>query len=509
MAHAFKNIPGKPAFGTLKQVTHQSDYLERKKAQRTVCTSQANCGQIKNAKSYAEVNQYNEGFRSNKAKGCNELPFNKSDLIVNLYSKMDLQDACTMINGFPCIDPELSEIECSESTIPTCCSNACSGTKTISVNSTNPFNWNNTIDPVGELFGNTKCGIENFTHYMTLSQPSTTNNLVDISSAATANVFTTFSNNLNNDSSGGSGGEVDPQLLQASLFSINTATNQALASINSMMFSATNTISSTTDQSVSSINNQIVTATNTISSTADQSVAAINDQLFSATSMMSATTEQSVATINEQISTATSTISSTTDQSVSAINEQLFSATGMMSSTTDQSVAAINNQLFSATSMISSTTDQSVSAINDQMVSATSAISLTADQSVESINDSAYNAYTNINNFTSNSSAALNEQLLQAMSGISTTQEELITMLTLLINSNLSNATTNINAVTAEAINNINIHAYNALGGGSGDFNNEQLIQISNNLLNKINYLFETFFHADSVTIIENYPLTN
>jgi hypothetical protein len=170
--------------------------------------------------------------------------------------------------------------------------------------------------------------------------------------------------------------------------------------------------------------------------------------------------------------------------------------------------------MISVTSVISSTADQSVAAINEQMVSATSMMTATVEQSVDSINDSAYNAYTNINNFTNNSSAALNEQLLQAMSGISTTQEELITMLTLLVNSNLSNATANINAVTAEAINNINIHAYNALGGGgggggSGNFNNEQLIQISNNLLNKINYLFETFFHADSATIIENYPLPN
>jgi hypothetical protein len=165
--------------------------------------------------------------------------------------------------------------------------------------------------------------------------------------------------------------------------------------------------------------------------------------------------------------------------------------------------------MFSATSMMSSTTEQSVAAINDQMVSATSMMSATADESVESINDSAYNAYSSITNMTNNSSAALNEQLLQAMSGISTTQEELITMLTLLVNSNLSNATANINAVTAEAINNINIHAYNASGGGSSGFNSEQLVQISNNLLNKINYLFETFFHADSATIIENYPLPN
>ena len=46
-------------------------------------------------------------------------------------------------------------------------------------------------------------------------------------------------------------------------------------------------------------------------------------------------------------------------------------------------------------------------------------------------------------------------------------------------------------------------------GNGNGNNNNEQLIQVSNNLSSKINYLFETFFHADSATIIENYPLPN
>lgn len=174
MAHAFKIIPGKPAFGTVKQVVYQSDYLERKKALRTVCTSQANCGQIKNAKSYAEVNQYKEGFRLKQAKNCNVLPFNKSDLIVNLYSKMNLNEVCTLINGFPCIDSNLSAVSCSDTTIPKCCKNACSDSKTISVGSSDPFNWNNTIDPVGGLFGETQCGIENYTHYMVFNPPPKT-----------------------------------------------------------------------------------------------------------------------------------------------------------------------------------------------------------------------------------------------------------------------------------------------------------------------------------------------
>ena len=176
MAHAFKTIPGKPAFGTLKQVVYQSDYLGKKKAQRTVCTSQANCGQIKNAKSYEQVNQYKEGFRLNTENRCNILPFNKSDLIVNLYSKQNLKYVCTMINGFPCINPELSDVNCTSSTIPKCCNDACSGNKTID-NIDKAFNWNHTIDPVGELFGNTQCGIENYTHYMVYNPPIGTTNL--------------------------------------------------------------------------------------------------------------------------------------------------------------------------------------------------------------------------------------------------------------------------------------------------------------------------------------------
>ena len=158
MAHAFKVIPAKPAFGTLKQVVFQSDYLERKKALRTVCTSQANCGQIKNAKSYKQVNEYKEGFRLNQERNCTILPFNKSNLIVNLYSKMDLKYACPLINSFPCINPAS-------------CIDACNGVKTIDHTDT-PFNWFHTIDPVGDLFGKTQCGIENYTNYMVFNPAS-------------------------------------------------------------------------------------------------------------------------------------------------------------------------------------------------------------------------------------------------------------------------------------------------------------------------------------------------
>jgi hypothetical protein len=87
---------------------------------------------------------------------------------------MNLNEVCTLINGFPCIDSNLSPVSCSDTTIPKCCINACIDSKTISVESSNPFNWNNTIDPVGGLFGNTQCGIENYTQYMVFNPPITT-----------------------------------------------------------------------------------------------------------------------------------------------------------------------------------------------------------------------------------------------------------------------------------------------------------------------------------------------
>lgn len=395
MAHAFKTIPGKPTFGTLKQVVYQGDYLQRKKALRTVCTSQANCGQIKNAKSYEQVNQYKEGFRLNAANRCNILPFNKSDLIVNLYSKMNLKDACTMINGFPCIDPGLSDVSCSDSTNPKCCSNACSSPKIITPGSTNPFNWNNTIDPLGNLFGNSQCGIQNYTQYMVFNPSNNKNNLVDISnSAAIGDV---------------NSGNIDSalfaiqhqEMLRTSLFTINSATDESLASINSKMLDATSTI-------------------------------------------MDMTSNFSLA-LNEELLQALSNISQIKAEAINSIN----------------------------------------SALNGQQPNTNAQL-------------------TEINTLTTSSKTAINNELVKAMASIEIKKQDLISTLTSQINSKLLNATTNINEITAESIDSIN-SAFN----GQESYTNEQLTEIRNNLLNKINYIFETFFHADAETIIANYPMAN
>ena len=165
--------------------------------------------------------------------------------------------------------------------------------------------------------------------------------------------------------------------------------------------------------------------------------------------------------------------------------------------------------------VVNDATNQARNTIDSNLQSATSALDYAANQNVANINYNADNATTNITNIFNDSTLAINEKLLQALSGIDTTKGELITTMTSLMNSNLLDASNNIEAITAGAIDEINMAAYNANygngggGNGNGNNNNEQLIQVSNNLSSKINYLFETFFHADSATIIENYPLPN
>jgi hypothetical protein len=153
MAHAFKIIPAKPTFGTLRSNTFQSDYITNKKSRLAYCNASKKCNN--SSGSYYQMKLLNNGRRLsyNYLAKNNLVPFNKSNLIAGLYSKMDLKDICTLISEFPCNNIDGSCIEC---TYPV----------SVDVLSDVPFNWTNTIDPVGALFGNTPCGIENFTDYM-------------------------------------------------------------------------------------------------------------------------------------------------------------------------------------------------------------------------------------------------------------------------------------------------------------------------------------------------------
>jgi hypothetical protein len=118
MSRAFTVIPAKPTFGTLNDVIYQSDYLALKKAK--LCCREATSPYV-----------------------CS-----KNDLIVGQYLKMNL-------NG-----------------VNTVSSHCGDGSVLIEPKSTIPFYDNNTIDPIGELFGNTQCGELNYTSYFQLYAPT-------------------------------------------------------------------------------------------------------------------------------------------------------------------------------------------------------------------------------------------------------------------------------------------------------------------------------------------------
>ena len=150
MAYAFKTIPAKPAFGNLTKAGYQSDYITNKKANLLYYNcDKTTCNKLTKAPSYQEYNLfYKNQYLNNK----NELPFDKTNLIAGLYSKMNLKNVCTVSTGSPC-----SLVD----SCPGCLTGAI-----VDATSAEPFYHVNTIDPLGELFGRSACGTNNFTNYM-------------------------------------------------------------------------------------------------------------------------------------------------------------------------------------------------------------------------------------------------------------------------------------------------------------------------------------------------------
>ena len=128
----FPPIPAKPTFGTIQPLFYGSDYIKNKKARLLNC----NCYPVLQKRSYA--NYYLDvDFKLFR----NEV--NRTNLVYGLYSKENLKYVETLANN----------------TIPT--------TPAQKVNPSNtPFYQYYTIDPKGELFGRTPCGINNFVNYM-------------------------------------------------------------------------------------------------------------------------------------------------------------------------------------------------------------------------------------------------------------------------------------------------------------------------------------------------------
>ena len=96
MAHSFKNYPAKPAFGANKQSNEAGDYILKKKARATYCTS-SRCPPIYNLNSQGDFNLLRTAKYIDRSN--NQLPFNKNNLNINLVTKLDLNEVCVIADA--------------------------------------------------------------------------------------------------------------------------------------------------------------------------------------------------------------------------------------------------------------------------------------------------------------------------------------------------------------------------------------------------------------------------
>lgn len=116
-------IPGNPAFGKLTKSLYSSDYIETLKRRRRVFR-----------------NRRMERLVGNRERS---IITDKSNLIANLYYVEDLKNVNTLTDF--------------------------SNNKDVKINSNNtPLYLYYKLDPIGQLFGRSFCGTNNFTNYMRL-----------------------------------------------------------------------------------------------------------------------------------------------------------------------------------------------------------------------------------------------------------------------------------------------------------------------------------------------------
>jgi len=167
MAHAYTIYPAKPAFGNFAKHLSYADVMANKRANHIYY----NCKRTNRIDSQGDLMAIRKITNQACASGCEVLPFNKSNLQVNLITELDLSgivilelttdyqaaiDAAALTNTPPVFTP--SKID------PTL----------------KPLYSYYTIDPENRLTGNTPCAIQKYVNYMILD----TNAFIDGGCAA-------------------------------------------------------------------------------------------------------------------------------------------------------------------------------------------------------------------------------------------------------------------------------------------------------------------------------------
>lgn len=141
MSRPFSNYSAKPTFAQVNESNNASSYTQFKKTKYSFCKPNI-CHPNKNIGSQGDLLL----LRAANSLLFNPCNFDKNELYINLYTKLDLSD---LSDNTPIIS------DLASSNFPV----------TISTTVTPYLTYN--IDPSGVLFGNTTCGINNYLNFLT------------------------------------------------------------------------------------------------------------------------------------------------------------------------------------------------------------------------------------------------------------------------------------------------------------------------------------------------------
>ena len=145
MAHTFKTLSGKKTFEQFSEPLEAGDYIKNKKIKATYCVPNSCSPNIK-VSNQGDLLTLRNSYNISVNPCLNNI--DKTNLYINLITKLDLS-----YNVIPILDT-------SGNAVPAIITSSSSYTR---------YN----IDPSGNLFGNTICGINNFSNYLVYNPPPT------------------------------------------------------------------------------------------------------------------------------------------------------------------------------------------------------------------------------------------------------------------------------------------------------------------------------------------------
>ena len=141
MAHAYTIYPAKPAFGNFAKHLSYADVLANKRTNSIYY----NCKRTNRINSQGDLMAIRKITTQTCTTGCEVLPFNKSNLQVNLITELDLNNIIILeLNSNPGTAAKINPV-------------------------LRPIYSYYTIDPNNKLSGNTPCAIQKYVNYMILN----------------------------------------------------------------------------------------------------------------------------------------------------------------------------------------------------------------------------------------------------------------------------------------------------------------------------------------------------